>query len=128
MPAMSNAEYRGFVTAETRMPKWVAAHRDGRPHVVPVWFVLEGDGLLTTGVGIDDDRPPYAFVLIEGCASVSTDPMPCCAPALSTPPAMSGAEEYGWLNAGEGMLVVRITAEKWCRRTTSSVNSNGPRS
>ena len=57
--------------------------------MVPVWFVLEGDDLLiTTGstsvkgravlrdprvaLCVDDERPPYAFVLIEGRASIST--------------------------------------------------------
>ena len=91
MPAMSDTEYRDFVTTGTRTAKWATTRRDGRPHVVPVWFVLEGDDLLITtgsksvmgravlrdrrvGLRIDDDRPPYAFVLIEGCASVSTDP------------------------------------------------------
>ena len=48
MPPMSDAEYRDFVTAETRTAKWATTRRDGRPHVVPVWFVLEGDDLLIT--------------------------------------------------------------------------------
>ena len=40
--------------------------------------------------------------------------MRCCAPPLSTP-AGSGAQraqEYGRLNVGKGMLLVRITPEK----------------
>ena len=48
MPAMSDTEYRDFVTAGTRTAKWATTRRDGRPHVVPVWFVLEGDDLLIT--------------------------------------------------------------------------------
>ena len=87
---MSDTEYRDFVTAGTRMAKWATTRRDGRPHVAPVWFVLQGDDLLiTTGpspsrarcasrstgrVVHRQCRPPYAFVLIEGCAGVSTDP------------------------------------------------------
>jgi hypothetical protein len=75
MPAMSDTEYRGFITAGTRTAKWATTRRDGRPHVVPVWFVLEGDDLLITtgsksvkgraalrdprvGLCVDDDRPP----------------------------------------------------------------------
>jgi hypothetical protein len=41
MPPMSDTEYRDFVTAGTRADRWATTRRDGRPHVVPVWFVLE---------------------------------------------------------------------------------------
>lgn len=132
MPPMSDTEYRDFVTAGTRTAKWANSRRDGRPHVVPVWFVLEGDDLLiTTGstsvkgravlhdprvaLCIDDDRPPYAFVLIEGRASVSTDPDAVLRAATLNARRYVGAEraqEYGRLNGGEGMLLVRITPEK----------------
>ena len=132
MPAMSDTEYRDSVTAGTRMAKWATTRRDGRPHVVPVWFVLEGDDLLITtgsksvkgravlrdprvGLCIDDDRPPYTFVLIEGCASVSTDPDEVLRASTLNARGYVGAEraqEYGRLNAGKGMLLVRITPEK----------------
>ena len=132
MPSMSDAEYRDFITAGTRTAKWANTYRDGRPHVVPVWFVLEGDDLLiTTGstsvkgkavlrdpriaLCIDDDRPPYAFVLIEGRAGVSTDPDEVLRAATLNARRYVGAEraqEYGRLNGGEGMLLVRITPEK----------------
>jgi PPOX class probable F420-dependent enzyme len=129
MPAMSDTEYRGFITAGTRTAKWATTRRDGRPHVVPVWFVLEGDDLLITtgsksvkgraalrdprvGLCIDDDRPPHAFVLIEGRASVSTDPDEVLRASTLNARRYVGAEEYGRLNAGEGMLLVRITPEK----------------
>ena len=72
---MSDSEYRSFMTAGTRTAKWATSRTDGRPHVVPVWFVLEGDDLLiTTGstsvkgravlrdprvaLCVDDERPP----------------------------------------------------------------------
>jgi PPOX class probable F420-dependent enzyme len=126
---MSDTEYRGFITAGTRTAKWATTRRDGRPHVVPVWFVLEGDDLLITtgsksvkgraalrdprvGLCIDDDRPPHAFVLIEGRASVSTDPDEVLRASTLKARRYVGAEEYGRLNAGEGMLLVRITPEK----------------
>ena len=125
MPAMSDTEYRDFVTAGTRTAKWATTRRDGRPHVVPVWFVLEGDDLVVisrsvlrdprVGLCIDDDRPPYAFVLIEGCASVSTDPDEVLRASTLNARGYVGAErpqECGRLNAGKGMLLVRITPEK----------------
>ena len=57
--------------------------KDGAPHVVPVWFVLDGDDFVfTTGattikgkalrrdgratICVDDDRPPFAFVTRRG--------------------------------------------------------------
>ena len=99
---------------------------------MPVWFVLEGDDLLITtgsksvkgravlrdprvGLCIDDDRPPYAFVLIEGRASVSNDPDELLRASTLNARRYVGAkraEGYGRLNAGEGMLLVRITPEK----------------
>jgi len=125
MPAMSDTEYRDFVTAGTRTAKWATTRRDGRPHVVPVWFVLEGDDLVVisrsvlrdprVGLCIDDDRPPYAFVLMQGCASVSPDPDEVLRASTLNARGYVGAEraqEYGRLNAGKGMLLVRITPEK----------------
>lgn len=129
---MSDTEYQNFVTAGTRTAKWASVRRDGRPHVVPVWFILEGDDLLiTTGSNsvkgravlrdprvalcVDDDRPPYAFVMIEGRATVSTDPDEVLRAATLNARRYVGpgrAEEYGRLNGGEGMLLVRITPEK----------------
>ena len=56
-----------------------------------------------------------AFVLIEGCASVSTDPDEVLRASTLNARRYVGAEraeEYGRLNAGEGMLLVRITPEK----------------
>jgi PPOX class probable F420-dependent enzyme len=91
---------------------------------VPVWFVLEGNDLLiATGsksvkgravlrdprvaLCIDDDRPPYAFVLIEGSASISTDPDEVLRAATLNARRYVGAEkaeEYGrsTLTVGDG--------------------------
>ena len=44
--------WRAFVAHGTRTGKLATVRRDGRPHVVPVWFVLDGDDLVfTTGAG-----------------------------------------------------------------------------
>jgi hypothetical protein len=64
---------------------------------------------------IDDDRPPYAFVMIEGRAGVSTDPDEVLRAATLNARRYVGperAQEYGRLNGGEGMLLVRITPKK----------------
>ena len=36
------------MNGDTRTAKLDTARRDGRPHVVPVWFVLDGEDLLIT--------------------------------------------------------------------------------
>lgn len=132
MSPMSDTEYRDFITAGTRTAEWASVRRDGGPHVVPVWFVLEGDDLLITtgsksvkgravlrdprvGLCIDDDRPPYAFVMIEGRATISTDPDEVLRAATLNARRYVGperAQEYGRLNGGPGMLLVRVTPQK----------------
>ena len=46
MPAMSESQWRGFLGEGTRTGKLATVRRDGRPHVVPVWFVLDGQELV----------------------------------------------------------------------------------
>ena len=43
---MSREEWRGFLEHGTRTAKLATTRRDGRPHVVPVWFVLDGDDIV----------------------------------------------------------------------------------
>jgi nitroimidazol reductase NimA-like FMN-containing flavoprotein (pyridoxamine 5'-phosphate oxidase superfamily) len=45
---MTGAEWREFVTAGTRTGKLAVTRRDGRAHVTPVWFVLDGDDAVLT--------------------------------------------------------------------------------
>src|ERR1700749_2984277 len=87
---MSKIEWQEFVTYGTRTAKLAVVRKDGSPHVVPVWFVLDGDDiLLTTGrhtvkgkailrdprvaICVEDDDPPFAFVSIRGDAEVVDD-------------------------------------------------------
>jgi PPOX class probable F420-dependent enzyme len=72
-----------FVSYGTRTGKLATTRADGSPHVVPVWFVLDGDDVLfNTGktsmkgrnlardgravLCVDDENPPYAFVTLRG--------------------------------------------------------------
>ena len=87
---MDDAEWRAFVSEGTRTGKLATTRRDGRPHVVPVWFVLDGDdfvfntgahsikgrALARTGIAalcIDDERPPYAFVSVTGTVTITSE-------------------------------------------------------
>ncbi|MFD9946315.1 PPOX class F420-dependent oxidoreductase [Nonomuraea sp. NPDC059023] len=91
MTTMTDDEWRSFVTAGTRLAHVALTRADGRPHVTPVCFVLDGDELafaLSPGsvkgkslardrrvaVCVSDDRQPYSFVSIEGQARTSAEP------------------------------------------------------
>ena len=126
---MTSEEYRSFLTAGTRTAKVATVGADGRPHVVPIWFVLDGDTVVfTTGdraakalhmrrnpraaLCVDDEMPPYAFVLIEGTVEISPNPPDMLDWATRIARRYMGAnlaEAYGRRNAVEGELLVRVT-------------------
>ena len=105
---------------------------DGRPLVAPVWFVVDsGELAFNTGKNtakgralardprvtmcVDDPRPPYSFVQVQGVASVSEDPPDVLDIATRTGGRYMDAdraEEYGRRNAGPGELVVRLRSTK----------------
>jgi PPOX class probable F420-dependent enzyme len=127
--AMTADRVRAFLAEGTRTAKLATVRADGRPHVAPVWFVLDGDDLIfNTGertlkgkalrrdrrvaICVDDDRPPFAFVIITGHASVSTDLDEVRHWATRIGARYMGearAEEFGRRNGVPGELVVRVT-------------------
>jgi PPOX class probable F420-dependent enzyme len=127
---MSGDEWRAFVTEGTRTGKLATVRRDGRPHVVPVWFVLDGDDLVfTTGTDtvkartmrrdprvclcVDDQRPPFSYVMVEGTAALSEDLDELLRYATLIGGRYMGAgqaEQFGRRNAVPGELLVRVTA------------------
>jgi PPOX class probable F420-dependent enzyme len=112
----------------TRTAKVATARKDGRPHVVPVWFVLDGDDVVfTTGASsvkgqalrrepyaclcVDDQVPPFSFVMVEGPVELSSDLDELRRVATTIGRRYMGeerAEEFGARNAAEGELVVRL--------------------
>ena len=110
--------------------KLATVRRDGRPHVAPIWFDLDGDDIVfTTGVDsvkgrtirrdprvsvcVDDERPPFSFVIIEGDARIVEDADELLRWATSIGGRYMGedrAEEYGRRNAVPTELLVRVTA------------------
>ena len=91
MTTMTDTEWRSFVTAGTRLAHIALTRPDGRPHVTPVCFILDGDELafaLSPGsvkgqnlardrriaICISDEQQPYSFVTVEGEAQVSAEP------------------------------------------------------
>jgi PPOX class probable F420-dependent enzyme len=128
MRRMTEPEWHAFVMEGTRTAKVATARKDGRPHVVPVWFVLDGsDVVFTTGASsvkgqtlrrdpyaclcIDDQMPPFSFVMVEGPVELSTDVDELLRVATRIGRRYMGAEradEFGARNATEGELLVRL--------------------
>ena len=88
--AMTPEERQSFLMRGTRTAILATIRPDGRPHAVPVGFVLDGDDVLfLTGettvkaanlqhdprvsLVVDDETPPFAFVRIDGRAELSQD-------------------------------------------------------
>ena len=46
MREMTAEEIRAFLLEGTRTGKLAWVGQDGRPHVAPIWFVLDGDDLI----------------------------------------------------------------------------------
>lgn len=129
---MSPDEVRAFLSEGTRTGKLGTLMRDGSPHVMPIWFVLDGDDLVfNTGADsvkgrhimgdgrvsllVDDERPPYAFVHIRGRAVGSDNPPESLEWATRIGGRYMGAErarEFGERNAVPGELLVRLTPER----------------
>jgi PPOX class probable F420-dependent enzyme len=125
---MSTAEWHEFVSAGTRTAKLAVVRKNGAPHVVPVWFVLDGDDIMLTtsrktvkgkairrdsrvSICVDDDRPPYAFVSIRGHAAIVNDPKELLRFAIKIGGRYMGAaraEEFGRRNAVPEELLVRV--------------------
>lgn len=132
MREMTPGEIRSFLLSGTRTGKLATVRGDGRPHVVPIWFVLRGDRLVfnthTTSVkarnmrreprvaiSVDDQMPPYTFVTIEGVASLSENDPELLQIATEIGGRYMGADradEYGTRNGVPGELVVRVSMDK----------------
>jgi PPOX class probable F420-dependent enzyme len=108
--------------------KLATTRKDGSPHVAPIWFTVDDRTIVfTTGAEtvkgrgirrdprvalcVDDERPPFAFVVVEGRAEVSDDLDAVLHWAALLGGRYMGADEaeaYGRRNAVPGELLVRI--------------------
>ena len=130
---MTDEEVHAFLTALPARPGVLATARaDGRPHVAPVWYMVDDDGALVfnTGEGtvkgknlirdgraalcVDDDRAPFSFVLVEGVVEIVRDLAQVRRWAARIGGRYMGpdrAEEYGARNGVEGELLIRLRPE-----------------
>ena len=129
---MTPEEIKRFLTQGTRTGKLATVRKDGRPHVAPIWFVLDGDDLIfntwhssvkaqnlrrdnRATVCVDDENPPFAFVLVEGVVSFNDDPVDSLPWATRIARRYMGeeqAEAFGRRNSVEGELLVRLKPTK----------------
>jgi PPOX class probable F420-dependent enzyme len=129
---MSTHEWRSFLMEGTRTAKLAGIQADGRPHVTPIWCALDGDDLVFTthesslkarairrdprvSLCVDDQAPPYSFVMVEGTARLSDDLGELRHWATMIGGRYMGTDragEYGARNGVPGELLVRVTPTK----------------
>ncbi|MFI0450017.1 PPOX class F420-dependent oxidoreductase [Actinomadura sp. 6N118] len=129
---MTESEWRAFVSEGTRTGKIGLTRKDGSPHVTPIWFVLDGPDLVfNTGkdslkgrilrreprvvICVDDQEPPFSFVLIKGEATLSDDLDEMLTWATAIGSRYMGEDrgkEFGERNAVPGEYLVRVRIDK----------------
>jgi hypothetical protein len=129
---MTPSEIRKFLLDTARTATLATVRADGRPHAAPIWFDLDGDKVVFTTwhesikgqnirrdgrvcLCIDDETPPFAFVIIESLAAVSEDLDDLLHWATRIGGRYMGhqfAEAYGQRNGVPGELLVRIEPTK----------------
>lgn len=129
---MTDDQWRAFVSHGTRTGKLSTVRADGGPHIAPIWFLLDGDDLVfNTGketvkgrnlardgrmaLCVDDDQPPFAFVVLQGRAELSEDIAEVQHWAGRLGARYMGedrAEEFAQRNGVPGELLVRVRIDK----------------
>ena len=132
MKEMDENEIIDFVMEGTRTGKLSTVREDGHPHVAPIWFVWnEGQIIFCTMdssvkaknirhnpqvcICVDDESPPYAFVIIQGTAKFSDNQKDLLKWNIILGGRYMGeklAEVYGKRNTVEGSLLVEVTPTK----------------
>lgn len=134
---MSKAEIARFLMQGTFTGKLVTVKREGSPHIVPIWFVLDnensgrgkiGNIIFTTGetsvkannirrdnrvsMCVDDQTPPFSFVTIFGTAKIYPykykEVLKWATKIAERYMRKINAEAYGKRNSEEGEVLVRI--------------------
>ena len=136
---MSREEIEAFLMSGTKTGKVSTVRKDGRPHLAPIWFVLDSNKdnnnsiIFTTGnesvkgkdmlrdprvsLCVDDQTPPFSFVVIEGLAEINQEPdldelLKWTTKIAARYMGQDDAESYGKRNAVIGEMLVKIRATK----------------
>jgi PPOX class probable F420-dependent enzyme len=127
---MSKDEIKDFLLQGTFTGKLGTINKDGTPHVVPIWYTVDGEDNIIFNTSdksvkaknirrdnrvrlcVDDQTPLFSFVTINGIAEIiSNEPSEVYKWAKIIAARYMGynkSEEYGRRNSAEGELLVRI--------------------
>ena len=127
---MSDDEVRAFLMSEpAHTGKLATTRKDGSPHVAPIWFVVDDDGSILFHTGentlkgrtlrrdaraalcVDDERPPFSFVIVNGTVEMSDNPPDSLHWATVIGGRYMGADQaeaYGRRNAVPGEMLCRL--------------------
>ena len=142
MTEMSRKEIEKFLMHDTFTAKLATVKKDGSPHVVLVWFVLDGrknqrrkgmDDIIfaiyknslealniqrdnRVSICVDDQTPQFSFVTIHGTAKIVrqkyNELLKWNTRIAERYMGKSNAKAYGKRNSTEGVILVRITPTK----------------
>ena len=127
---MTKDEIKNFLLQGTFTGKLGTINKDGTPHVVPIWYTVDGEDNILFNTGnksvkaknirrdnrvrlcVDDQTPLFSFVTINGIAEIiSNEPSEVYKWAKIIAARYMGynkSEEYGRRNSAEGELLVKI--------------------
>lgn len=126
---MSGDEWMTFVGAHARPAVLATTRADGRPHAAPIWIdvddgavwfttgadTVKGRNLARSGIAticVQDDRPPFSFVVVDGTVELIDDLDLVRAWAARLGGRYMGAdrsEEYGARNGVPGEVLVKLS-------------------
>lgn len=132
MREMSRSEAVAFLSKGTRTGKLATTRADGRAHVTPIWFVVDGEDLVfntwhtsakarhmrrdpRASLVVDLEEPPYGYVMIEGIVTISDDLDDVKRFATEIGGRYMGADrasEYGERNGVAGELLIRLRIDR----------------
>jgi PPOX class probable F420-dependent enzyme len=142
MTYMSKNETRKFLLQGTFTAKLTTVNKDGSPHVVVVWFILDERKNRTTkeiediifviyedsfeatnirrdnrvSICVDDQTPQFSFVTIHGTAKIVrlkyNELLGWNTIIAERYMGKSNATAYGKRNSSEGVILVRVTPTK----------------
>jgi PPOX class probable F420-dependent enzyme len=130
MSDMTKDEIRNFLLQGTFTGKLGTINKEGRPHVVPIWYTLDEQDNIVFNTGgesvkaknikrnnrvrlcVDDQTPLFSFVIVDGTAQIEKGPPSETYKWAKIIAARymgdDKSEEYGRRNSGEGEILVRI--------------------
>ena len=137
MTEMSKKEIEVFLIQGTLTGKLATIKKDGSPHLVPIWFIIDKSNdksniVFTTSstsvkakniqrdnrvsICVDDQKPPFSFVMIYGIAKIhhcdKNEFFKWATKIAERYVGKSNANAYGKRNSTEGEVLVLINPTK----------------